>query len=191
MLPFRGTHCSSPGVVLSRHFSTDGYHSAVITIILETGHYIPLMVLAGEIPEGCNLKCSQAFRDWHWHGFLSCQCSARVLPAADVPATRLHMSCESYTVRGWCAGCIFVFCYFFNHKAETSHLLGENSISLMKDPWNLKVCNFASSCDGVTGTRLAPPALDNHDTGQNVGGCCFQALGKGSPRLPSTWWRLF
>lgn len=52
MFPFRGTHCSSPGVVPSRHFSTDGYHSAVITIILETGHYIPLMVLAGEIDPG-------------------------------------------------------------------------------------------------------------------------------------------
>lgn len=58
--------------------------------------------------------------------------SVRVLTAAGVSGTLLHMNCEGYTTRDRCAVCIFVFVAFFNHNTETSHLLRENSISLMK-----------------------------------------------------------
>lgn len=58
MLFFRGIYCLSFGVVFFRYFFIDGYYFVVIIIILEIGYYISLMVLVGEIFEGCNLKCS-------------------------------------------------------------------------------------------------------------------------------------
>lgn len=57
--------------------------------------------------------------------------SGRALPAAGVSGPLLHMICEGYTAGDRCAFCIFVF----NHNIETSHLLGENSVSLMKHPF--------------------------------------------------------
>ena len=61
--------------------------------------------------------------------------SVRVLTAAGVSGTLLHMNCKGYTARDRCAVCIFVSVAFFNHNTETSHLLGENSVSLMKHPF--------------------------------------------------------
>lgn len=90
------------------------------------------LMVAADILKCVVLNIRELPVPWHWRGFLSCQSSGRALAAADVPGT-LHTNCESYIAWDRCAGCI-VFCFFFNHNIETSHLLGEIAFLLWSIP---------------------------------------------------------
>lgn len=126
MFPSRGMHLTLPGIMPFHLWSSECYHSVVTAIILETGQCVLRMVLAGDSPVVCNLKCSQA----SWLALaqaLELSVSGRVLTAADVPGTLPRMNCESYTAEDRCASSIFL-----NHSTETLHLLEENNIPFIK-----------------------------------------------------------
>ena len=140
--PVTWARLASPGHMPFPSLSSECCHPVFIVIILEAGQR---MVLAGAVPEMCH------FRDGRWHGFWSCQCSGEVCTVPGVPGTLLQVNCEREAARDRCAGqgtrdrCdrFLHFCFGPppppHAQYRKSHLVGENSVSIVKYPFPLKL----------------------------------------------------
>lgn len=151
-----------------RGLSFECYHSGVITVIFETGQYMLLTLLAVDIPEMYNFRCSQAtvadtgppqaVREVGWRP--SCPLEQTILGVFSTWAVKAALQGMRVLVVFVCV-CVCVLPL----NTEAPCILGENSLSLMNAPLYFKyfkrrargLSTSASSYEEMTATRRAPP----------------------------------